>query len=58
MPDHCYIVKYADYLGHVRVLKDKFKGGIKEFYNYDTALKLKNWLQDRGFEARVEICRL
>jgi len=57
MPDCCYIVKYEDYLGHIRVLKDKLTGGIKEFYNYNTALKLKNWLQDKGFEARIEIYR-
>lgn len=57
MGDSCYIVKYQTYLGKVKVLKDKVTGGYKEFYKYENALKLKNWLQDKGYEAKVEIYR-
>lgn len=59
MADHCYIVKYVNYLGKPKVLKDKLTGSVKEFYRYESALKLKNWFQDKGFEeVRVEIYRV
>ena len=46
MPDHCYVVKYKNYLGKTKILKDRLTGSIKEFYSYNSALRLKNWLQE------------
>ena len=58
MPDHCYVVKYKNYLGKTKILKDRATGSIKEFYSYNSALRLKNWLQDKEYEdVRVELYR-
>ena len=59
MPDHCYVFKYTNYLGKTKILKDKITGSVKEFYRYESALRLKNWLQDKNYEnVRVEIYRI
>lgn len=58
MPDHCYVVKYKNYLGKTKILRDRVTGSIKEFYSYNSALRLKNWLQDKEYEdVRVELYR-
>ncbi len=58
MPDYCYVVKYKNYLGKTKILKDRVTGSIKEFYSYNSALRLKNWLQDKEYEdVRVELYR-
>lgn len=58
MADHCYVVKYEDEFGRVKTLQDKYRGGVREFYNFNTAHKLKVWFDKKGYKAKVEICRL
>ena len=58
MADHCYVVKYEDEFGRVRILQDKCRGGIKEFYNFNSAHKLKVWFDKKGYQARVEVYRV
>lgn len=48
--DRTYCVEYTNYKGQSKIYRDKYTGSIKEYTRYDTALKLKNWFQDKGFE--------
>ena len=48
-----YYIEYVSYTGKVKILQDKVYGGIKEFKNYNSALKLKNWLLDKGYEEVI-----
>lgn len=41
MADHCYVVKYTNYLGQTKILKDKLTGSIREFYRYEFSLRVK-----------------
>lgn len=56
--DRTYCVEYTNYKGQSKIYRDKYTGSIKEYTRYDTALKLKNWFQDKGFEnVRVKEIR-
>lgn len=45
-----YCVEYTNYKGQTKIYRDRFTGSIKEYVKYDTALRIKNWFLDKGFE--------